>query len=383
MAVSYTIRRGDSLSALAGRYLGNPNKWRDIFDFHNEQVKLRGPGNKALFAIKKPDLIYVGQVVVIPGRGERLKGKPAPVAAVGNPAKPAAPVDLKTTYYIGPPKNPSPTLTPTPTPTPTPTATPAPNPPAGRGGGAFAVPLDLKSENTAFQAIRYKPVVTPDFTMISELSGEITLENLSPDRHRSNWELATTDDQNELSYKLRQSHDKAFMELTSGMGMAFDPVTRKAILRPSIAAKAGAGPYEVELKADGPNHFSSTLKLETLQGEWAQQGRNFKFTASVVIKVDVTMHPTPKGKPEDIGDPVGVDSKLKSTTKDIEFIEKVFKMVDVACEKAQIVAIIVISIAMAAQVAAASPKLMQPGADPATVGPLYWHTIYLDGKLNA
>jgi LysM repeat protein len=135
MAVSYTIRRGDSLSALAGRYLGNPNKWRDIFDFHNEQVKLRGPGNKALFAIKKPDLIYVGQVVVIPGRGERLsgerlKGKPAPVAAAGNPAKPATPVDLKTTYYIGPPKNPSPA--------PTPTATPAPNPPLE---GAAAGPL--------------------------------------------------------------------------------------------------------------------------------------------------------------------------------------------------------------------------------------------------
>jgi hypothetical protein len=145
---------------------------------------------------------------------------------------------------------------------------------------------------------------------ISELSGEITLENLSPDRYRSNWELATTDDQNELSYKLRQSHDKAFMELTSGMGMAFDPVTRKAILRPSIAAKAGAGPYEVELKADGPNHFSSTLKLETLQGEWAQQGRNFKFTASVVIRVDVTMHPTPKGKPMTTGKPEPVNDKV-------------------------------------------------------------------------
>jgi hypothetical protein len=225
-------------------------------------------------------------------------------------------------------------------------------------------------------------VVTPDFTMISELSGEITLENLSPDRYRSNWELATTDGQNELSYKLRQSHDKAFMELTSGMGMAFDPVTRKAILRPSIAAKAGTGPYEVELKADGPNHFSSTLKLETLQGE---QGRNFKFTASVVIKVDVTMHPAPKGKPEVIRFPIASGSEEKNKTKDIEFIEKVFKMVEVGCKGVEIVVLVGLSAAMAIMTvgAAARVPVTQTGASLATVGPLYRHTIYMDGKSNA
>jgi|GEM_PF-1266168 len=379
MAIQHMVRRGDSLSALAGRYLGNPNKWRDIYDFHNEQVKLRGFGNKALFAVKNADRIYVGQVLVIPGRGERLKAKPAPVAAMGNPAKPATPVDLKTTYYIGAPKNPSRT--------PAPTATPAPNPPTGKGGGgAFAVPLNLKTKTGAFPPICYQPLVTPDFTMISELSGDITLENLNPDRHMRNWDLAISgDNQNELSYKLRQSHDKAFMELTSGMGMAFDPVTHRAILRPGIAAKAGSGPYEVELKADGPNHFSSSLKLETLQGEWAQQGRNFKFTASVVIKVEVTMHPTPKGKPEVVDKPIDVASKLKSTTKDIEFIEHAFKMVEVGCKAVEIVVIIGLSTAIAFFTAGglARTPAPQPGANPAAVGPLYRHTIYMDGKLNA
>ncbi|MFZ1987281.1 MAG: LysM peptidoglycan-binding domain-containing protein, partial [Desulfatitalea sp.] len=77
MAVNHVIRRGDSLYGLAGRYLGNFNRWPDIYAFHNEQVKLRGSAHKEVIAIKDPNVIYVGQVLVIPGRGEYPKGKAA------------------------------------------------------------------------------------------------------------------------------------------------------------------------------------------------------------------------------------------------------------------------------------------------------------------
>ncbi|MFZ1983086.1 MAG: hypothetical protein WAU91_01655, partial [Desulfatitalea sp.] len=56
------------------------------------------------------------------------------------------------------------------------TPTPAPAGSKKSGGGAFAVPLDLKSEDAVPRAIRYAAFVTPDYTMITEMSGESTIK---------------------------------------------------------------------------------------------------------------------------------------------------------------------------------------------------------------
>ena len=50
---TYTVVKGDNLSKIAKRELGDANKWRAIFE-----------ANKDL--IKDPDLIYPGQVLKIP-----------------------------------------------------------------------------------------------------------------------------------------------------------------------------------------------------------------------------------------------------------------------------------------------------------------------------
>jgi nucleoid-associated protein YgaU len=49
----YTVERGDSLSKIAKRYYGNAMKYPVIFDANRE-------------VIKDPDLIYPGQVLIIP-----------------------------------------------------------------------------------------------------------------------------------------------------------------------------------------------------------------------------------------------------------------------------------------------------------------------------
>lgn len=49
----YTIKSGDSLSKIAKEVYGDVNKWQALFDANRE-------------VIKDPDLIYPGQIILIP-----------------------------------------------------------------------------------------------------------------------------------------------------------------------------------------------------------------------------------------------------------------------------------------------------------------------------
>ena len=53
-ATSYTVARGDTLSAIAKKHLGNANAWREIFEANRD-------------VLKDPDKIQIGQVLKIPG----------------------------------------------------------------------------------------------------------------------------------------------------------------------------------------------------------------------------------------------------------------------------------------------------------------------------
>jgi hypothetical protein len=217
MGIRYTVRRGDSLWALSGRYLGDFTRYRDIYAYHNEhaQRSIRAAGQR-LIAITDPNRIYVGQVLMIPGRGERPAG-PGPKGTKAEAGARATPIDMKVEYTIGPAK-------------PGGRTDPATTK-GGRGSGKFAVPLDLKAEQRPGAPIRYGPYSTPDYTMTGELSGKIVLENMNPDRHRGNWELAICDNENVLSRKLKDLYGQAFLELTADMGMTFDPATGMATVK--------------------------------------------------------------------------------------------------------------------------------------------------------
>jgi nucleoid-associated protein YgaU len=51
--VLYTVRRGDTLSAIAKRQLGDADRWPEIFDLNRD-------------VIEDPDRIFPGQVLVLP-----------------------------------------------------------------------------------------------------------------------------------------------------------------------------------------------------------------------------------------------------------------------------------------------------------------------------
>ena len=50
---TYTVVSGDNLSKIAKKFLGNANRWHEIFDANRDQIS-------------NPDLIRVGQVLKIP-----------------------------------------------------------------------------------------------------------------------------------------------------------------------------------------------------------------------------------------------------------------------------------------------------------------------------
>ena len=73
MGIRYTVRRGDSLWGLSGRYLGDFTRYRDICDYHNEHAQRNiRVADQPLIAITDPDRIYVGQVLRFPNAASAL-----------------------------------------------------------------------------------------------------------------------------------------------------------------------------------------------------------------------------------------------------------------------------------------------------------------------
>lgn len=77
-AATYTVKKGDNLSAISAKLLGNASRWREIYEL-----------NKHI--IKNPNLIYVGQVLEIPDTEPTQPATPATPAQPSKPTLPAEP----------------------------------------------------------------------------------------------------------------------------------------------------------------------------------------------------------------------------------------------------------------------------------------------------
>jgi hypothetical protein len=141
MPIRHAVKRGDSLWSLAHMYLGSGARWPVIYDFHNQEAAK--PGRPALLLpIEHPNLIYVAQIIMIPSRPKIAPpGTGARAEADGR----AVPINLKVTYAIG-----------------------RDTPPIEYVGA------------------------TANYTIKTEMSGEISIELMSPDRYRQSLELCMT-----------------------------------------------------------------------------------------------------------------------------------------------------------------------------------------------
>ncbi|MFN4244507.1 MAG: LysM peptidoglycan-binding domain-containing protein, partial [Tepidisphaerales bacterium] len=77
-----TVQKGDSLSKIAQRVLGDMNRWREIFELNRDKLS-------------DPNKIYPGMVLKLPGGGN----KPAPAPAPG-PAPSGNAHDRRNNWYI-------------------------------------------------------------------------------------------------------------------------------------------------------------------------------------------------------------------------------------------------------------------------------------------
>ncbi len=184
MAIRLTVRRGDSLWSLAHRYLGSGDRYPQIYDFHNQQAARYG-----LRLIEKPDLIFVGQTILIPPRPKMPKQGNG-TKAVGNHWP--IPLNLKVTYTIG---------------------------------------KDTPSIN---YAANYG-----DYSIKAEMSGEIGIENKTPGHFKyvHNYELAMSKDSMQAKHKLRDTTDPALVALTAEPEMMVDE-SGMVKLKAPIAANA-------------------------------------------------------------------------------------------------------------------------------------------------
>ena len=59
----YVVKNGDTLWDIAGKHLGNPTRWPEIYSHNNVSTVVTNTGTK----ISDPNLIFVGQKIYIPG----------------------------------------------------------------------------------------------------------------------------------------------------------------------------------------------------------------------------------------------------------------------------------------------------------------------------
>jgi hypothetical protein len=244
MPIRLTVRRGDSLWSLACRYLGSGERYPQIYDFHNQEAARYG-----LRPIEKPNLIFVGQTILIPprpkvpkpGSGTKAEGSHWPI-----------PLNLKVTYTIG------------------------------------------RDTPPIIYAANYG-----DYSIKTEMSGEIAIENKTPGhlKYVHNYELAMSKDSIQAKQKLRDTTDPALVALTAKPEMVFE--SGKVKIKAPIAAKANLGPYAIEVQAVTPLQMSGTLKPPTINGDLEMGRRKYKYSADIEFKIDVIWHQRPKGKPEE------------------------------------------------------------------------------------
>ncbi len=239
-------------------YLGSGTRYPDIVDHHNKQAAIFGRQGR-LLPINDPNLIYVGQTIMIPLRSKD----------------------------------------------------PSPGPGKKLEASTIATELSFKVDynfEDGTNPIKYKPYVTRDYTILTEMTGKITIENLTVGSGRQSFEISTALDKNEMTSKI-QFNDRALTQLTESVEPQFDMATRQLKLKASIAAHANIGPYEFNVEFDAPNHLTATYKPKPISAVVQNGKQRYKFSAEIAFKVDVTLHPSPKDGPEPIAQQKPVEIK--------------------------------------------------------------------------
>lgn len=292
MAIRKTVRRGDSLWALSNRYLGSGTRYPQIVDYHNQEAARHG-----LRRIDKPDLIFVGETILIPPRPKSPKPDNSPKAkgTKTGGGQPSTPVNAKVTFVIG----------------------------------RDTPPIVY----TTFSG---------DYTIKTEMSGGIDIEIASPDRYRHSLELLFSKNTVEARQKLYDAYDPAIVALTAKPEMVFDFESGKIKIEAPIAAEANLGPYTVRVDKIAPMHMAGILKPPIVNGTLEIGRRKYKYSADIEFRVDVIWHQRPKTAPEPVTGTVKENVTYTDKKDAYERTGHTTKWDQTVAEKGAIVAVVLV-----------------------------------------
>jgi hypothetical protein len=251
MPLQRVVKRGDSLWGLAGRHLGNFERWPELVEYHNDEVRRSGGNRGRVFHIKDPNVIFVGQILYLPIRDRHMMRNAKATGATAQAGNMAVPINLKVEYAIDHNRQ----------------------------------PLVYMQE-------------TNEHIIGVELRGKITIEITSADRFRNNLDLLMSKDVTQCRLRLREVYNPVIKMLIAKPEMAYKMgvVTIDSL----ISSGAANGPYAVKVAQDKPDHLSGISKPQPTTGNLHINGREYRYSAQIELKVDV------KASSEKIADSHGV-----------------------------------------------------------------------------
>lgn len=265
----YVVVKGDNLWNLAKTHLGGGAQWPRIWRYNNRPdiIAITGRG------IKNPDLIYIGQVLIIPAmpgsQGAGGSGVPEPQDLV-----PAAPQ----THSPQPP--------PMPSPSPQPLRSPAPGP-LERQLPTIQSPVSLKYR---LDDIRFPPFDTPVARVEFRMTGDILL------RSNKSYPATYVTSRGELESQFTQELNHAFGKLISDNRFIYDPgqktvTVRSMLVSQSNTPNAPATAVGIEMSSNSPTpKLRAEIRFPKLEG-------SISGIPYVAVDVKFVIEITPKMPP--------------------------------------------------------------------------------------
>jgi hypothetical protein len=242
VAKKYVVKHGDSLWKLAGQQLGNPNRWPEVWSFHNQQVSRSRENGNRIFRIQDPNIIFVGQILYLPASYTHKSSSITETVPKIQACRAAIAIDLKIAYTFGHDEK----------------------------------PIIYIQEDS-------------DYIIKAEMAGKITIEINSHDRYQHNLEMLMIKDVIQCKQKLNEIYNPAFTALTSKPEMVLK--NNKVILTPVLSTETNIEPFTINVSTQTPNHLKGKYKPRPIAGDLVSNSRKYKYTVEIEFIVDVYKKP--------------------------------------------------------------------------------------------
>lgn len=277
----YVVVKGDNLWNIARAHLGSGAQWPRIWRYNNRPEVVRDTGR----GIPNPDLIYVGQVLLIP----TLPNGVADPTVASVPTPP----DLVTAMPVSTP----------------PVVVPSPQPlrqkgPLERQLPALQLPISLKFR---LDDIRTLPVITPAATIEFRMAGDVILTS------RNTYPALYVTSRNEIEAQVTREMNHAFGKLIQDNRFIYNTADRSVTLRSMLVSQsnlpnAPSTAIGVEASSGGSMpKLRAEIRLPKLAGRIDQfdyVAVDVKFIIEITPKLQ--MPPGPSPQPIRIAEPVRV-----------------------------------------------------------------------------